>query len=128
MTRKFTPNVGIEGMSRIGFFPNETKEFEVYVNTDDDGKIPHFHVGDANDWDRFDCSIRYDSPEYYPHEGSRSKLNTKQIKALIAFLNEQSRYYKGYSIWQLAIYSWNSNNSGIQLLDDLEMPDYRKLK
>lgn len=63
------PNQGVLGMARVGFTPDR---YEVYVNTNDGGKIPHFHYRDANDWNRFHTCIKIDKPEYFPMKVKRT--------------------------------------------------------
>ncbi len=77
------PNQEVLGMARVGFTPDR---YEVYVNTNDGGKIPHFHYRDANDWNKFHTYIKIDKPEYFAHEGKEDKLNARQLRSLYRFL------------------------------------------
>lgn len=128
MKRVVKSSQDIYGMSRIGYSGN----LEVYVNTDDGGNIPHFHMRDKDNWDRFHCCIKILSPEYFVHEGKEDKLNSKQRKELCKFLNSKvtrSRYAESMdNNWQFICLLWNVNNSSVEVPDDAEMPDYRLLK
>jgi hypothetical protein len=118
----------IYGMSRIGYSGN----LEVYVNTDDGGNIPHFHVRDKDDWGKFHCCIKILSPEYFAHEGKEDKLNSKQRKDLYKFMNSKisnKKYADRFdNNWQLVCFLWDINNSSVEVPEDAEMPDYRFLK
>ena len=110
-------------MARIGFTDDG---FEVYVNTDDGGNIPHFHYRTKGTWEFHSC-IKIEKAQYFEHEGKESKLNTKQKKQLVKFLNgidkEDNRTY-----WETIISEWNRNNSDKKVPKDLKMPNYLNLK
>lgn len=112
-------------MARIGFTDDG---FEVYINTDDGGNIPHFHYRLKNDWDKFHSCIKIETAEYFEHEGKESKLNFKQRKELVKFLKEQPRNKRYKTNWERILAEWNDNNSNIEIDENLEMPDYNKLK
>lgn len=118
-------------MARIGFIPvNSKKSIEVYVNTDDSGKIPHFHVrkyGKNHNFDWETC-IRYDKAEYFMHgkyEGKLPKGINKELDKMLRTVDNRDRNKRTY--WQKAIDDWNDNNSDIELPLNLEQPDYTKL-
>jgi len=112
----------------IGYI-NE-QEYEVFVNTDDEGYIPHFHIR-SNDkhvkW--FETSIRYDSPQYFFHEGKEEYLDSQEREMLNDFFKQKvkSKKFREFTNWQLAIFEWNKNNSKMQLDEDLPIPDYKLL-
>jgi hypothetical protein len=116
-------------MARIGYIPMGTKELEVYVNTDDSGKIPHFHVRNK-DWSFHTC-IEFKKPDYFHHEGKTDVLNRSQKKELIKFFKAKAvaGRTRGKSItnWDLACIDWNRNNSDVILPEGQKMPDYAKL-
>lgn len=118
----------IEAMARVGF---TSDKYEVYVNTNDGGKIPHFHYRDANDWSKFHTCIRIDRPEYFHHEGKSDVLNSKQKKALQKFMKSKvslDRYKDKFSNnWELICFMWDINNSDIQIDDNTQQPNYINL-
>ena len=115
---------GLFEMARIGF---TNDSYEVYVNTDDPGNIPHFHYRKKGSWEGHTC-ICLTKPEYFHHGDKQASLNKKQIKELINFLNSKpirtSRYN---SNWEYLLDAWNMNNSNINIPEDYPMPDYSKL-
>lgn len=117
----------ITGMARAGF----TKDnYEIYVNTDDGGNIPHFHYRLKSDWNKFHTCIRLDSPEYFHHDGKEDVLNSSQKKNLQKFLSSQVTLnrYKGKfeNNFELLCFLWDINNSNVQS-DDWALPDYTTL-
>lgn len=91
----------IEGMSRVGFTDDM---YEVYVNTDDGGNIPHFHYRLKNNWNKFHTCIRLDKPEYFHHTGKEGVLSSNQLKKLIKFLHEpvaSNKYSSMFTNWEL---------------------------
>lgn len=118
----------IEAMARVGF---TSDRYEVYVNTNDGGKIPQFHYRDANDWSKFHTCIRIDRPEYFHHEGKSDVLNSNQRKALQKFMKSKvslDRYKDKFSNnWELICFMWDINNSDIQIDDNTQQPNYTNL-
>lgn len=118
----------IEAMARVGF---TSDRYEVYVNTNDGGEIPHFHYRDANDWSKFHTCIRIDRPEYFHHEGKSDVLNSGQKKALQKFMKSKvflDRYKDKFSNnWELICFMWDINNSDIQIDDTTQQPNYINL-
>lgn len=119
------PNQEVLGMARVGFTPDR---YEVYVNTNDGGKIPHFHYRDANDWNKFHTCIKIDKPEYFAHEGKEDKLNARQLRSLYRFLKSgvtipkyKDKFKNNY---ELICFLWDLNNSDVQLPEGIQMPDY----
>ena len=117
----------IYGMARVGY----SGDLEVYVNTNDGGNIPHFHLRDPNNWDKFHTCIKITSAEYFPHEGKEDTLNSTQRKELYEFMSGKvslNKYKDKFdNNWELVCFLWDMNNSNISIPDDAEMPDYRKL-
>lgn len=125
----------IEGMSRIGFIPSKGKTFEVYVNTDDAGKIPHFHVRDKDDWEAFHTCIKIEEPEYFLHGNKTDVLNAKERKALQEFMTDYPKKGSffgedGHRLnnWEYVKMLWNMNNSDVEVDDNTAQPDYTLLR
>lgn len=117
----------VNEMARIGFI-KDNPELEVYVNTDDGGALPHFHVRDrATRGGEFHCCIRFDAPMYFPHEGKRSTMNAKQRKALVELLKSVDRD-SGKTLWWESLHEWNRNNSDVTVDLSTPMPDYQHLR
>ena len=118
----------IEAMARVGF---TSDRYEIYVNTNDGGKIPHFHYRDANDCNKFHTCIRIDRPEYFHHDGKSDVLNSKQKRALQKFMKSKvslNRYKDKFSNnWELICFMWDINNSDIQIDDIIQQPNYINL-
>ena len=118
----------ILGMARVGY----SGDLEVYVNTNDGGYVPHFHLRDKNDWDSFHSCIKIESPEYFSHMGKEDVLNSKQRKDLYHFMNDSvsiKRYADKFeNNWELVCFLWDLNNSNYEISEDATMPDYRNLK
>lgn len=118
----------IYGMSRVGFLG----DLEVYVNTDDAGNIPHFHLRDPADWDKFHTCIKICAPEYFLYEGKEDILNSRQRKELQNFMVSEVSIKK-YSDkfknnWELVCFLWDTNNSSTTIPEDTTQPDYTQLK
>ena len=123
---------GILEMARIGFIPlGDSKGVEVYVHTDDPGKIPHFHLrkkGSGRGGYEFDICVKFEKAEYFTHGKHKGKIDKKMAKALNDMLKSKDKYEKDMTYWKLAIIEWNRNNSDAELSLELEQPDYTKLK
>lgn len=121
-------HTNIEGMSRVGY----TSGLEIYVNTDDGGNLPHFHMRDKTDWNKFHTCILIEQPKYFLHEGKENILNSKQRKELVEFMESQpslTKYAGKFATnWELICFLWDMNNSAVNISDDATMPDYRQLK
>ena len=101
---------------------------EVFVNTNDGGYIPHFHIWDSSTrGSEFHTCIRYDCPEYFHHSGKEDTLNSREKKSLDAFFKEPSRNKRFSTNWEYALSMWNDNNSSMNIPEDLKQPDYTRL-
>lgn len=115
-------------MARIGWIDND--KLEVYVNTDDGGEIPHFHVKDAATHGQdFHTCIEIMSAKYFHHTGKEDFLNTHQRKQLNTFLmsepdDEDSPFNTN---WESLVYEWNRNNSDKKVDRSIAMPDYKTI-
>ena len=128
-----TTNENVQGMARIGFIPiGSTKTIEVYVHTDDPGKIPHFHVrkyGQNNKFEWETC-IRYDKADYFLHGQYSDKLPDKktarELDYMLRQINKKSRNHSTF--WQDCVDEWNRNNSDVELDLNIIQPDYTQLR
>lgn len=118
-------NNDLTEMARIGFTDDM---YEIYVNTDDPGNIPHFHYRKANQWDQFHTCIKISSAEYFHHTGKEGVLNAKQRKELQKFLEKPSDDFANMNNFQIVIAMWNSNNSDRKIPVDTQMPNYLELR
>ena len=122
------PNRDLTEMARVGYVDG----FELYVNTDDSGDIPHFHYRDPVDWYKFHTCICIESPNYFIHGNKNDKLNAKQKKSLQEFLAGpvKSKRYKNQfnNTWELVCFLWDLNNSHRFVDDNVEMPNYLELE
>ena len=112
-------------MAKIGV----VNSFEIIIWTNDPSNIPHVHIRDTSTHDdKFNCCVRLDKPEYFIHTGKENTLNSKQIKSLIEFFNDETNL-GGYKLtnWTKTLLYWNDNNSNIELDLLSEMPDYTLL-
>jgi uncharacterized protein with HEPN domain len=118
----------IYGMSRIGY---TNDSYEIYVNTDDGGNIPHFHYRDPNNWQRFHTCICIETAEYFHHGNEQDILNHRQKRQLSDFMNRSvsiHRYSGSFkNNWDLICFLWDINNSNISVSDTTELPDYNQL-
>ena len=123
-------------MARIGYIPYvqgaKDGEYEIYVNSDDEGKIPHFHIRNTNDWSKFHTCIEFRRPKYFHHGNKQDVLNTKMKKELMRFFRAKTNIGRVRVIdltnWDLACIDWNKNNSDVMLPDDMKMPNYKLLQ
>lgn len=116
---------GLNKMAQIGRFGNYT----AFVNTDDLGNIPHFHLWDSNSkGGRFHTCIKILSPEYFHHHGKEGVLNSSDRKELCAFLALPSEDEPTKTNWGVLVIEWNRNNSEKKIDAKTPMPDYSLLK
>ena len=125
----------ITDKARIGWIPTDAEHnIEVFVHTDDEGHLPHFHVRKIGDdysveWE---ACIRFDSAEYYLHGKHRSRLPKGVGKRLDSMLREVNIHDRnGRTYWECAIDAWNENNEHFTLQGihgwSLRQPDYSEL-
>ena len=131
VVRIINENAFVE-MARIGFIPvGSTNSVEVYVHTNDSGKIPHFHIrkyGNNNQFEWETC-VKFDSAEYFIHGHYNDKIPDKKIikelDKMLRTVDKKDRNNRTF--WQKAIDAWNDNNSDVELPLNLEQPDYTTL-
>lgn len=117
-------------MARVGYFPIGTKSMEIYIHTDDPGKIPHFHIRKRGDRGfEWETCIRFDSAEYFLHGHYKDKLPNKKIARELdkALRTIDIRDRNKNTYWEECIDEWNRNNSDIMLDLNIKQPDYTKL-
>lgn len=108
-------------MARVGITDDD---YEVYVNTNDSGKIPHFHYRKAKNWNEFHTCIQIQAPNYFHHGNKQDILNSKQKKELIDFLKAKPRNKRYETHWEYLVSMWNDNNSDIIIDEEILMPNY----
>ncbi len=120
----------VVGTDRIGNFTVDGERFIVYVNTDDSGREPHFHISNAG----FHSAIKIETAEYYFHEGRRcdaldesrtDELCEKQKKVLMKFFEGKTDIH--LTKWYRVVDSWNRNNDDNRNDLFLYVPDYMRL-
>ena len=99
----------------------------VYAN---EGPIPHFHFYSKTGGDYGGGCIRLDLPEYFNHGNHTEKLNRRNIKRVQEWAKSPHRLLGRYGLnnWEAMCIYWNDSNPDHPLPDNLEMPDYSKLK
>ncbi len=115
-------------MARVGFL-GDGKKYKVIVWPEEGDNIPHMHIMDTNEEGLLDACIRIDEAEYFPHGKHTDILNRKQ-KDMFITLMEGTKLARGGVVvtnWQRALDLWNENTNHVQLPEDMDMPDYRKL-
>ena len=103
----------------------------IYVNTDDSGKVPHFHCVDSNSrGNKFHTCIRIDKAEYFKHGNKNDTIKDgKERKALDEFLRSPFAKPKfNGTNWEYIVMIWNMNNSDVEVDESLEQPDYSNIK
>ena len=131
MKFKVIESFDLTEMARIGWVPvSRPKSVEVYIHTDDSGKIPHFHIRKYSKEGKFDreSCIRIDSPEYFFHGQYRDRISTalaKQLDKKLRTVDENS--VKGSTYWEKVVDAWNDNNSDVKVPKDAKQPDYTQL-
>lgn len=110
-------------MAEVGRFD----EYKLLVYGSE-GPVPHFHF-ESIKGKKKGC-IRLDKPEYFFHGKYQDRLNSKEVKNLIAFLTAPHRAFGdvGITNWQVICIYWNDDNTKYQISDKAPMPDYSKLK
>ena len=124
---KSIEGINLEEMARIGYTADS---YEVYVNTDDGGNIPHFHYRKGTNGSyEFHTCIRIDKAEYFHHTGKEEILSSSQRKELVNFLNTKPSKSKSYDTnWDFVKDMWNANNYNVEVDLNQEIPDYINLK
>lgn len=103
-----------------GTFSNESFHIWVYSK---EGNIPHFHFKNTKE----EGCICLETPEYFSPGGKEAKLNSKQKKALVEFLQEPADEIIPVTNWQAILFLWNANNRDYPV-KNIPMPDYLELE
>lgn len=118
---KQKPKVELYEMARVGIMD----EYEIFVNTDDSGRIPHFHIWDySTKGNKFHTCIKITKPEYFHHTGKEGTLNTKMKKELVKFMQAVCRNKHFNTNWEYVVSMWNDNNSIEEIDEQQPMPNY----
>lgn len=130
--KNYVDNYQIDEMARVGFLTKTTPcPYEIYVMTDDPGKIPHFHIRDykkkGKSGSQFHTCIDLTQPRYFHHSGKQDNLTRKQLKELVEFL--MSKYKdRNETNWQHIIDAWNANNFDVELSINYKIPNYTDIE
>lgn len=116
----YNENLELNEMARVGYLNNK---LEIYVNTNDGGNIPHFHIRDiSTKGNVFHTCVQIEHNIYFHHTGKENILNSKERKLLNDFLKSNDKY--GELNWKVLIKEWNRNNSNIEVDINTPQPDY----
>lgn len=83
-------------MSKVG----ELSKYTIFINSDDPGNIPHFHIIDSASYKNkktgpleFHTCIEIGNPKYFHHKSERKedKINKSFAKQLISFLSSKRK-------------------------------------
>lgn len=125
LLNSFPDDSFLNEMAQIGKF----NRYTAFVNTNDPGHIPHFHLWDSNSKGvSFHTRIKITSPEYFHHHGKEGVLNSKDRKELCEFLLLPSEDGPVKTNWEVLLIEWNRNNSDNKVDPKTPMPDYSLLK
>ena len=117
--------------ARVGYFG---ARYEVYVVTDDSGKIPHVHIRRTMEKEKVsEVCVRLDIPGYFHHGQSTAVLNASESEAFDAFMNAKPEIGRYDTNYELAVDMWNLNNADSAFSPRLQngnavIPDYTLLK
>lgn len=119
-------------IARIGFFGNW--QYEVFVVTDDEIQIPHFHIRVLGN----EVAVNFSENVYLPHDGKLDgnhfpdKMREDLAKGLADFMAQPCRSPKFESNYEFAACMWNMQND-VQFKCDTDskgnivIPDYAHL-
>lgn len=97
--------------------------YEIYVNTNDIGNIPHFHLRDKGTMgNEFHTCIEIQRNHYFHHNAKEDFLTIKMRKNLMKFLESNDEY--GETNWIVLIKEWNRNNPNAKVNISTQMPNY----
>ena len=124
---EFIEGEGIPDCSRIGYTEDG---FEIFIGTDDPGRIPHFHYRNA---DRsVNTSIQIMKAEYFFLGKYRGYLSREQRLNLQKFMlsSPDGCSFQNCSMWEYIVEVWNMNNdSGVRIdLNGIKQPDYTTIQ
>lgn len=119
-------------ITRIGFFGNW--RYEVFVVTDDEIQIPHFHIRTSGN----DVAVKLSENVYLSHGGdldenhSPNKVREELAEGLADFMAQPCRSPKFVNNYEFAACMWNMQNEAQFKCDtdskgNIVIPDYRSL-
>lgn len=115
-------------ITRIGFY--DKWKYEVFVVTDDEIQVPHFHVRTVES----DIAIELEINRYLPHNKKESsdRMTVEAMKGLADFMAQPCRLPKFINNYELTAVMWNTQNY-IQFrcktdeTGNIIIPDYSRL-
>lgn len=114
----------IEGISRIGFI----EDYEIYIKTDDEVCIPHFHIRNRSNISDFNTSVCIEKTEYCFHNNKENELSADTKIKLQEFMQQSVPFANGdLSFWECVCIAWNSNNPDSYIIERCSQPDYTML-
>ena len=127
-----------EEIARIGFF-GENDEYEVYIKTDDEMPIPHFHIRDSEtQGERSETCVCIATNGYCLHDTFKDLLTPVQQALLADYMISFSPYnlyrFPFTRNYERVAEIWNMNNDWKQVIlkyddgDDVIIPDYAHIK
>ena len=121
----YDPADGIMEMARVGWLDDALSGYELYVQTDDAGEIPHFHLKHKNQTKSKSLTIEILRPIYFERGTHKGTLNSKERNSLQAFISDKSSNarYNGTN-WDMVVDLWNDNNSNRTIPTNMKQPDY----
>ena len=114
----------------------EFGDYYIYVNSDDSGNIPHFHMKDTNtDGKKFHTCIQLTKNNYFLHEGKTKVISSSKIrKELCKLLKskptkipKEIQHIKPLpkTVWEMMCYLWNTSYRSQYInLKTTKIPDY----
>ncbi len=125
LLNQFSDDTAFHEMAQIGVFD----AYVVWVGTDDEGIVPHFHVWDADTaGEVFHTCIQLEKAAYFHHTGKEDAFDSNSIEALCRFLRSPSVDEPEKTNWQVLVIEWNRNNPTRKVEKDSQMPDYQLLE
>ena len=116
-------------LCRIGFI-GENSEFEVYVNKDDFGYVPHLHIRrlGIEGENYFETRVKLLTNEYYfPESRTKMRLTREQCAMLAELMEKPSCHLQYKTNYDYATWSWTMNNKTSARKPGRHMPDYRTI-
>jgi hypothetical protein len=111
-------------MAQVGTFAGYT--CSVYGK---EGSLPYFHFYTKDK--KISGCIRLDAPDYFVHGKHKAKLNSKEKKQLIEWLQSKETPFKKFTdvltVWEYICILWNENNLDAPMDLNIKMPDYSQL-
>jgi len=118
-------------MARIGYINGQ---FEVYVQTDDGGHIPHVHIRDkATRGQKFETCVELKRSRYSLHGKYKDVMSEYMAKQFADFMESKPHNPRYQNNYELSVYMWNLNNSIEEVVPQYDsngriiMPDYRTI-